>query len=152
MCRFGLSEVLFLLSVLTIYSSLTFFPLLISKFPFVSQPDLCSHEHLYHFCLIFLYIIRAGLCLLKMTKTTRNLRTTRKATMKAAPTKAAGRPQKAKPTIAGQPRPGGDGDGDGLSDNASEVRTSAASLARSTFRGFNITADFFVSRLHDARG
>lgn len=32
------------------------------------------------------------------------------------------RPQKAKPTTAGQPRPGGDGDADGLSDNASEVR------------------------------
>ena len=31
------------------------------------------------------------------------------------------RPQKAKPTTAGQPRPGGDGDADGLSDNASEV-------------------------------
>ena len=39
-----------------------------------------------------------------------------------APTKVSSRPQKAKPTIAGQPRPGGDGDGDGLSDNASEVR------------------------------
>ena len=37
-------------------------------------------------------------------------------------------PQKAKPTTAGQPRPGGDGDADGLSDNASEVRALSSTV------------------------
>lgn len=59
-----------------------------------------------------------------MVTSTYNLRKTRKAQLKDAPAEATSSPQKAKPTIAGQPRPGGDGDGDGLSDNASEVRPS----------------------------
>lgn len=50
-----------------------------------------------------------------------SLRKSYKPKLQYAPTKVSPSPQKAKPTIAGQPRPGGDGDGDGLSDNASEV-------------------------------
>lgn len=57
-----------------------------------------------------------------MVESSYSLRKSRTAKLRDTPTKACSSPQKAKPTIAGQPRPGGDGDGDGLSDNASEVR------------------------------
>ena len=57
-----------------------------------------------------------------MVESKYSLRKLYKPKLQYAPTKVSSSPQKAKPTIAGQPRPGGDGDGDGLSDNASEVR------------------------------